>query len=142
MKSSQKLQVIDSDVCGPLEVQSIGGNHYFLPFIDEFTRYVWIYMIEKKSDVFTKFKKFKLQVEKESECSIKKLRTDGGGEYVSNEFAKFCEQEGIVHEVIAPYTPQHNEIAERKNRSIMNMARSMLKGKEMPNRFWAEASAT
>jgi transposase InsO family protein len=99
-------------------------------------------MIEKKSDVFTKFKKFKLQVEKESECSIKKLRTAGGGEYVSNEFAKFCEQEGIVHEVIAPYTPQHNGIAERKNRSIMNMARSMLKGKEMPNRFWAEASAT
>jgi transposase InsO family protein len=134
--------VIHSDVCGPLEVQSIGGNHYFLPFIDEFTRYVWIYMIEKKSDVFTKFKKFKLQVEKESECSIKKLRTDGGGEYVSNEFAKFCEQEGIVHEVIAPYTPQHNGIAERKSRSIMNMARSMLKGKEMPNRFWAEASAT
>ncbi|GAU44851.1 hypothetical protein TSUD_112250 [Trifolium subterraneum] len=92
MKSSQKLQLIHSDVCGPLEVQSMGGNYYFLTFIDEFTRHVWIYMIEKKSEVFTKFKKFKLQVERESECSIKKLRTDGGGEYVSNEFAKFCKE--------------------------------------------------
>ncbi|GAU51473.1 hypothetical protein TSUD_95880 [Trifolium subterraneum] len=142
MKSSQKLQLIHSDVCGPLEVQSMGGNYYFLTFIDEFTRYVWIYMIEKKSEVFTRFKKFKLQVERESECSIKKLRTDGGGEYTSNEFAKFCEQEGIIHDITAPYTPQHNGIAERKNRSIMNMARSMLKGKGMPNRFWAEAAAT
>ncbi|GAU22886.1 hypothetical protein TSUD_376970 [Trifolium subterraneum] len=142
MKSSQKLQLIHSDVCGPLEMQSMGGNYYFLTFMDEFTRHVRIYMIEKKSEVFTKFKKFKLQVERESECSIKKLRTDGGGEYVSNEFAKFCEQEGIIHEITAPYTPQHNGIAERKNRSIMNMARSMLKGKGMPNRFWAEAAAT
>ncbi|GAU25658.1 hypothetical protein TSUD_265850 [Trifolium subterraneum] len=142
MKSSQKLQLIHSDVCGPLEFQSMGGNYYFLTFIDEFTRHVWIYMIEKKSEVFTKFKKFKLQVERESECSIKKLRTDGGGEYTSNEFAKFCEQQDIIHEITAPYTPQHNGIDERKNRSIMNMARSMLKGKGMPNRLWAEAAAT
>ncbi|WJX34774.1 hypothetical protein P8452_22851 [Trifolium repens] len=142
MRSTQKLEMVYSDVCGPFEVKSIGGNSYFLTFIDDYTRHVWLYLIEKKSEVFTKFKKFKALVEKQSGCSVKKLRTYGGGEYTSLEFAKFCEDEGIVHEVTAPYTPQHNGVAERKNRSIMNMARSMLKGKNMPHKFWGEATST
>ncbi|KAK2365584.1 putative mitochondrial protein [Trifolium repens] len=142
MRSTQKLEMVYSDVCGPFEVKSIGGNSYFLTFIDDYTRHVWLYLIEKKSEVFTKFKKFKILVEKQSGYSVKKLRTDGGGEYTSLEFAKFCEEEGIVHEVTAPYTPQHNGVAERKNRSIMNMARSMLKGKNMPHKFWGEATST
>ncbi|GAU44417.1 hypothetical protein TSUD_100640 [Trifolium subterraneum] len=142
MKSTHKLEMVYSDVCGPFEVKSIGGNNYFLTFIDDYTRHVWLYLIEKKSEVFTKFKKFKSLVEKQSGCDLKKLRTDGGGEYTSLEFAKFCEDEGIVHEITAPYTPQHNGVAERKNRSIMNMARSMLKGKNMPHRFWGEATST
>jgi transposase InsO family protein len=142
MKSTQKLGMVYSDVCGPFEVKSIGGNSYFLTFIDDCTRHVWLYLIEKKSDVFTKFKKFKTLVENQSGFSVKKLRTDGGGEYTSHEFAKFCEDEGIEHEVTAPYTPQHNGVAERKNRSIMNMARSMLKAKHMPHKFWGEAVST
>lgn len=67
------------------------------------------------------------------------LRTDGGGEYVSAEFNKFCDEQGIEHKVTFPYTPQHNGVAERKNRTIMNMMRSMLRAKGMPNSFWAEA---
>jgi transposase InsO family protein len=62
------------------------------------------------------------------------LRTDEDGEYTSLEFAKLCENEGIVHEVTAPYSPQQNDVAERKNKSIMNMARSMLNGKNMPHK--------
>ncbi|KAK2446029.1 hypothetical protein QL285_016886 [Trifolium repens] len=142
IRSTQKLEMVYSDVCGPFEVKSIGGNIYFLTFIDDYTRHVWLHLIEKKSEVFTKFKKFKALVEKQSSCSVKKLRIDGGGEYTSLEFAKLCEEEGIVHEVTAPYTPQHNRVAERKNMSIMNMARSMLKGKNMPHKFWGEATST
>lgn len=73
---------------------------------------------------------------------MKKLRTDGGGEYTSREFARFCNDEGIKHVVIAPYTSQHNGIVETKNQSILNMTKSMLKSKDMPNRFWAEATLT
>lgn len=73
---------------------------------------------------------------------MKKLRTDGGGEYTSREFARFYNEDGIKHEFIAPYTPQHNGIAERKNRSILNMTRSILKAKAMPKRFWGEAAST
>jgi transposase InsO family protein len=142
MKSTQKLGMVYSDVCGLFEVKSIEGNSYFLNFIDDFTRHVWLYLIERKSDVFTKFKKFKSLVETQSGNKVKKLRTDGGGEYISLEFAKFCVDEGIEHEVTAPYTLQHNGVAERKNRSIMNMARSMLKAKHMPHKFWGKATST
>ena len=81
-------------------------------------------------------------VEKKSGSLIKILRTNGGGEYVSVEFQEFCYQEGIIHEVTPPYTPQHNGVAERKNRTIMNMVRSMLKGKSLPKYLWGEAVST
>jgi len=67
------------------------------------------------------------------------VRSDGRGEYKSNEFKRHCEELGLQHNITCPYTPQHNEVAERKNRTIMDMARSMLKAKGMPNYFWVEA---
>jgi hypothetical protein len=70
------------------------------------------------------------------------LRTDGGSEYTSTEFENYCKEQGIIHEVTAPYTPQHNGLAERRNRSILNMARSMVKQKQLPKRFWGEAVST
>lgn len=73
---------------------------------------------------------------------IKVLKSDGGGEYVSDEFKKFCEMDGIVHEVTPPYTPQHNGTVERRNMTILNMIRSMLKGKNLPKFLWGEAAAT
>jgi len=88
------------------------------------------------------FQKFKILVEKQSGKSIKVLRTDGGGESTSKLFEKFCEDNGIVHEVTAPYTPQHNGLAERRNRSLLDMTKSMLKMKKMPNTFWGEAVRT
>jgi len=129
-------------VCGPLEVPSLGGNKYFISFVDEFSRKTWLYLIKVKSEAFDMFQKFKVLVEKHSGKSIKVLRNDGGGEYTSKVFEKFCEDNGIVHEVIAPYTPQHNGLAERRSRSLLDMTRSMLKMKKMPNTFWGEAVRT
>jgi len=88
------------------------------------------------------FQKFKILVEKQSGKSIKILRTGGGGEDTSKVFQKFCEDNGIVHEVTAPYTPQHNGLAERRNRSLLDMTRSMIKLKKLPNTFWGEAVRT
>jgi len=73
---------------------------------------------------------------------ISRLRTDGGDEYTSTEFNDFCSLNGINHEVTAPYTPQHIGISERKNRTLVNMIRSMLKQKQMPHYFLGEAVAT
>ncbi|KAK2404675.1 putative mitochondrial protein [Trifolium repens] len=142
MRSNEVLNVVHSDICGPIDVLSTGGNKYFLTFVDEFSRMTWLYHIKVKSEAFDVFKKFKALVEKQSGKSIKVLRTDGGGEYTSTEFENYCKEKGIIHEVTAPYTPQHNGLAERRNRSILNMARSMVKQKQLPKRFWGEAVST
>jgi len=140
--ATRKLEVIHSDVCGPFEVKSVGGNSYFITFIDEFTRKLWICLLAKKSDVFSVFKKFRLLVQNESGEKISRLRTDGGGEYTSTEFNDFCSSNDINCEVTPPYRPQHNGISERKNRTLVNMIRSMLKQKQMPHYLWGEAAAT
>jgi len=134
-RSKELLSAVYSDVCGPLEVPSLGGNKYFISFVDEFSRKIWLYLIKAKSEAFDMFQKFKVLVEKQCGKSIKILRTDGGGEYTSKVFEKFCEDNGIMHEVIAPYTPHHNGLAERRNKSLLDMTRSMLKMKKMPNTF-------
>jgi len=122
-----------------MNISSVGGNKYFLTFIDDFSRKTWIYLLKSKGEVFHYFKIFKAFVERESGRQIKMVRSDGGGEYKSNEFKKHYEELGLQHNITCPYTPQHNGVAERKNRTIMDMARSMLKVKGMPNYFWVEA---
>ncbi|GAU46952.1 hypothetical protein TSUD_281870 [Trifolium subterraneum] len=129
MRSSEVLNVVHSDNCGPIDVLSTGGNKYFITFVDEYSRMIWLYHIKAKSEAFEVFKRFKTLVEKQSDKSIKVPRTDGGGEYTSKEFENYCKDQGIIHEVTTPYTPQHNGLAERRNRSILDMARSMLKDK-------------
>ena len=113
-----------------------------MTFIDEFTRKLWIYLLAKKGEVFGVFKKFRLLVQNESGEVISRLRTNGGGEYTSTEFNDICSSNGINHEVTAPYTPQHNGISKRKNRTLVNMIRSMQKQKQMPHYLWGEAAAT
>ncbi|GAU29060.1 hypothetical protein TSUD_278170 [Trifolium subterraneum] len=137
-KTKSTLEIVYSDVCGPMQVDSIGGNKYFVSFVADFSRKIWTYLINKKSDVLSVFKKFKSVVERQSGHKLKVLRTDGGGEYVSHDFAELCESEGINHEVIPPYTPQQNGSAERRNRTIMNMVRCMLKVKHLPKELWGE----
>lgn len=84
------------------------------------------------------FKDFKAYVEKQSGTSLKTLRTDRGGEYTSNAFREFCRNNGVKHQLTAAYSPQQNGVSERKNKTIVEMARSMLKGKHLPKVFWAE----
>lgn len=128
-----------SDVCGPLETLSLGGNRFFVTFVDEYTRKIWLYLVKERSEVFSVLVKFCALAERQSGHSLRIFRTDGGGEYTSKEFPNFCEERGIEHEITAPYTPQHNSLAERRNRALLAMARCMLKQKEMPHCYWGEA---
>ncbi|XP_050888546.1 uncharacterized protein LOC127093655 [Lathyrus oleraceus] len=91
----------------------------------------WVTLIKFKHDGFVEFQKFKVKAEKQSGQKLKVLRTDGGGEYNSTEFRKFCEENGIEHEVIVPYTPQYDGLTERRNWTFLNMTRSMLKEKKL-----------
>jgi transposase InsO family protein len=140
-QAKQHIELVNTDLCGPMQTKSIGGNFYFLTFIDDFSRKIWNYFLRHESETFEKFKEFKADVEKHSGKYIKALRSDGGGEYNSREFANFCKSQGIIMQTIARYTPQQNGVAERKNQTIMNMARTLLKEKSLSNTFWAEAVA-
>ncbi|KAL4025509.1 hypothetical protein IC575_013910 [Cucumis melo] len=138
-RARRSLELVHTDLCGPTKPSSFGKNNYFLSFIDDFSRKTWVYFVKEKSEVFGMFKRFKALVEKESGYYIKALRSDRGGEFTSNEFKTFCAENGIRRPMTVPFTPQQNGVVERKNRTILNMARSMLKCKKMPKEFWAQA---
>lgn len=141
-RSKNLLGIIHSDVCGKIETKSLSGAEYFVTFIDDKSRYVWVYVMKHKSEVFEKFKEWKATVEKSTGIQIKTFRTDNGGEYTSKEFEDYLKKEGIHHELTIPKTPQQNGVAERMNRTLVESVRSMLADSKLPKRFWAEALAT
>lgn len=104
------LDLIHTDVCGP----SIGGSRYFVTFIDDHSRRIFVYFMKNKSEVFEKFKLFKAMVENQHERKIKAIRSDNGREYVNTQFNKLLEDNGIQRQLTVPYTPQHNGVAERE----------------------------
>ncbi|MCO5564150.1 hypothetical protein L7F22_017806 [Adiantum nelumboides] len=141
VRATRKLQLVHSDVCGPMRTPSVGNSLYFVTFIDDFSRFCWVYPLKAKSDVFAIFQHYVSMVENETGCKVQTLRTDRGGEYMSDAFKDFLGKKGIKHQCTMPYTPQQNGVAERKNRSLMEMARCMLKAKSLPHKLWMEAVA-
>lgn len=131
-----------SDVCGPMHEGSIGGSRYFLTFIDDFSRFVHVYFLKSKGEVFAKLQQFVAKVENQTGKKVKCLRSDNGGEYTSKEVERFLNAKGIVHERTVPYTPQQNGVSERMNRTLVESVRSMLCNAQLPKKFWAEATMT
>ena len=139
IRSKRKLQLIHSDVCGPMPTDSMGGSRYFVTFIDDFSRCCAVYFIKSKSEVPEKFKEFEARVFKDCGQQIGTLRSDNGGEYLSKCYLK---TKGIRHELKVPYSPEQNGVAERMNRTLMEAARSMMTHAGLPDKFWAEAVDT
>jgi hypothetical protein len=139
---NEKLELVHTDVWGPAAVSSIGGKSYFVTFIDDHSRKVWVYFLKQKSEVYEVFKKWKAMVENETGLKIKKLRSDNGGEYEDTGFKRFCFENGIRLERTVPGTPQQNGVAERMNRTLTERARSMRIQSGLPKQFWAEAINT
>jgi transposase InsO family protein len=136
------LELIHSDVCGPMPSSSISGYVYYVSFIDDYSRKTWVYFLKSKDEVFSKFKEFKALIENLSERKIKILRSDNGGEYTSKEFVNFCKDVGIKRELTTPYNPQQNGVAERKNRTIMEAMKTMIHDQDLPMCLWAKAAIT
>ncbi|CAK1555486.1 unnamed protein product [Leptosia nina] len=141
-RATETLQIIHSDVCGPMETVSMGGACYFLIFVDDYTRMTFIYFLKAKSEVINYFKEFKSMAENSQNKKIKILRTDNGCEYSNNVFEYFLKKEGIVHQKTNPYTPEQNGLSERSNRTIVERARCLLFEADLKKEFWAEAANT
>jgi hypothetical protein len=150
-RSSGVLEIIHTDICGPFNVKSVDGFNSFILFTDDFSRYGYIYPIHEQSKALDKFKIFKAEVENQHNVKIKIIRSDRGGEYygrhtpygqIPGPFAKFLEENGIVAQYSLPYEPQLNGMAERRNRTLMEMVRSMLSNSTLPLGLWIEALKT
>ena len=117
----------------------MNGSRYILTFIDDFSKYTWVFFLKKKSKVCEKISELKALIENASGLNIKILRSDNGGEYVSNDLLHICSQSVIQVQHSIPYTPQQNEVAERKNRSLKEMTTCMLESKKLAENLWDEA---
>nr|GFA97853.1 hypothetical protein [Tanacetum cinerariifolium] len=135
-RATDLLGLIHTDVCGPLRHVSRKGVSYFLTFTDDFSRYGYVYLLKHEHEVFENFKVFKSEVELQLEKKIKALRSDRGGEYLSQEFKDYLSKKEIVQHLTSPYTPQQNGVSERRNRTLLDMVRSMFNLTTLPLSFW------
>ena len=127
------------------------GQRYFISFIDDYSRYMYLYMLHKKDEALDAFKIFKAEVEKQCGKQIKIVRSDRGGEYYGRytedgqapgPFAKFLQEHGIVAQYTMPNSPDQNGVAERRNRNLLDMVRSILSSSNIPKSLWTEALKT
>lgn len=136
------LGLVHTDICGPMSTLAMGGYSYFITFTDDHSRYGYVFLMKHKSEAFEKFKEFRNEVEKQLGKSIKILRSDRGGEYLSQEFLDYLRDNGILSQWTPSYTPQHNGVSERRNRTLLDMVRSMIGHASLPKSFWGYALLT
>jgi transposase InsO family protein len=141
-RASRPLQLVHSDVHGPVKVSTHQGYRYWVSFIDDFSRFKAVYLLKRKSEVFGAFKQFKAWAENLTGQMMGSLRDDKGGEYMSREFEAFCIDHGIQRQHTVRNRPQQNGVAERANRTIEEGVISMLYESGMPSSFWGEAMAS
>jgi len=135
VSSLKPLELLHMDLFGPSRTMCLGGNYYALVIVDDFSRYTWTLFLESKSDAFSAFKKLARRLQNTKNNNIGSIRSDHGGEFQNEKFNKFCEKMGILHNFSAPRTPQQNSVVEKKNRSLEELARTMLSDSSLPKYF-------
>lgn len=138
-RSSRVLELVHSDVCGPVTPVTWDEQRFLVTFIDDYTHFTVVYLLKNKSNVIDMFERYKSMAETHTGQKIAKIRCDNGGEYISNKFRAICDGAGIQIQYTEPYTPQHNGVAERMNRTLLEKARSMIADSKMSKEFWGEA---
>jgi transposase InsO family protein len=141
-RATDLLELVHSDLVGPMEVSSVSGMKYILIFVDDCSRKIFVYYLKNKSDVVSKFKDFKAFAKNQTGKSLKVLRTDNGKEYVNAELKRLLTSYGIKHELVVPYNSQQNDRAERVNRTIVEMGRCMIQEAGCSKQLWADACST
>lgn len=140
-RATRKLEIVHSDLCGPFP-PSNNGARYALTFTDDLTRETFAYFLKQKSETFKMFQIFKSMAENQVKEKITTLRTDNGGEFISNEMKEFLKKCGIRHELSAPYCQFQNGVAERGWLTLVQKTRCLLYHSKLGNSFWAEALNT
>ena len=151
IRSEELLEIVHMDICGPFDSPSFGNEKYFITFNDDFSCYCYIYLLHEKSQVVDALEVYIVKDERQLDKKVKIIISDKGGEYYRrynglgrcpSPFAKLIEKHGICAQYIMPGTPPHNGVAERHNRILIDMARSMLSNSPLPISSWMEALKT
>jgi hypothetical protein len=127
---------------GPVAYLNIRGSKYGIVIVDDFSRFTWVFFLQDKSETQGTLKRFLRRAQNEFELKVKKIRSDIGSKFKNLQVEEYLEEEGIKHEFSASYTPQQNSVVERKNRTLIDMVRTMLGEYRTPERFWSEAVNT
>lgn len=138
-KTTIPFMKIHSDVWGPAKIATPSGYRYFVTFIDEFSRMIWVSLLKNKSEVPHVFKELYQIIKSQFKCEIKVLQSDNGGEYVNQEMEAFCKANSIRHQTSCANTPQQNGLAERRNKQILEIVRASLFDMKVPRQYWGEA---
>lgn len=139
-QAKEMLEVIHTDLCGFIKPASRGGRAYFILFSHESTRKCWIYLLKEKREAADAFGRLKEMVELQTGKQIKRVRSDGGGEFVGERFASMLN--GIIHEISTRDTPQQNGHTKRMNRTVLESMKAMLYSGDFCPTLWAEAAST
>jgi hypothetical protein len=142
MTTSRPLELLHMDLFRPVAYLSIGGSKYGLVIVDDFSRFTWVFFLQDKLETQGTLKRFLRRTQNKFELKVKKIRSDNGSAFKNLQVEEYLEEERIKHEFSAPYTPQQNGVVEWKNRTLIDMARTMLREFKTPERFWLEAVNT
>ncbi|GKB44486.1 putative ribonuclease H-like domain-containing protein, partial [Tanacetum coccineum] len=139
---SHSLQLLYMDLFGPTSVRSLNHKTYFLVITDDFSRFSWVFFLRTKDETIRILKDFIRQIENQLNQKVKTIRCDNGIEFKNRDFIELCGSKGIKREYSNARTPQQNGVAKRKNKTLIEAARTMLADSFFPNNFWAEAVST
>ncbi|UYV72434.1 hypothetical protein LAZ67_9003118 [Cordylochernes scorpioides] len=141
-QETQTLALVHCDLMGPFNIESWGGSRFVLTIIDDASRYTRVYFLKRKGDTLEKFKEWMKEAENQTGFSLKRIRTDNGLEFCSSPWDIFTKAHGIVHERTMVYTPEQNGVAERMNRTLLNLVMSTVNSCNLPTASWAELTNT
>ena len=141
-RAKSPFELVHTDVWGPCRTASTLGFQYFVTFIDDYSRCTWLFLMKNRAELFSIFQKFYTEIQTQFNISIRVLRSDNAREYFSAQFTSFMSHHGILHQSSCAHTPQQNGVAERKNRHLVETARTLLLYSHVPFRFWGDAILT
>ncbi|GJX77946.1 retrovirus-related pol polyprotein from transposon TNT 1-94 [Tanacetum coccineum] len=136
------LHTLHMDLCGPMRVQSIKGKKYILVIVDDYSRFTWVKFLRSKDETPEFVTNFLKQIQVGLNKTVRFIRTDNGTEFVNQVMSEYYEGVGIFHQKSVPRTPQQNGVVERRNRTLVEAARTMMIFSKAPMFLWAEAVAT
>ncbi|WCJ44342.1 Retrovirus-related Pol polyprotein from transposon RE1 [Euphorbia peplus] len=142
ISTKRPLELLHMDLFGPVQPMSMGGKKYAFVIVDDYSRFTWVILLSSKDESLGCFSVLIKKLENERNEKVVHIRSDNGGEFKNFKFEEFCEIKGIDHNFSAPRTPQQNGVVERKNRTLVEIARTMINERRLPKYFWGEAVNT